>query len=162
MQDKLFGNHDAFNISAVAYTEKHVGDAGGRGLFKGGQDTPDPVDLFLHAFLFFPYQLAVLGVVLHGMDSVLRGVQADVPELMDHVAFGVPVLVLAVTEDLDELFEDGGLAAVAPLGELGRVMVVAVDAAIVFVVAVLGAEDGGAEGTGEVVDVVLAIECSYV
>jgi hypothetical protein len=37
------------------------------------------------------------------------------------------VLVLAVPEDLDKLLEDGGLAAIAALGELGRVVVVAID-----------------------------------
>lgn len=68
------------------------------------------------------------------------------------------MLVLPVAENLDKLFENGGMAAVTPLGELGRVMVVAVDVAIVLVVAVLRAKDGGAERTGEVLHVVLAVE----
>lgn len=68
--------------------------------------------------------------------------QADIPEFVNHVAFGMPVLVLAVPEDLDKLLQNGGLAAVAALRELGRIMVVAVDISVVFVVAVLGAEDG--------------------
>jgi hypothetical protein len=70
----------------------------------------------------------------------------------------VPVLVLAVTEDLDKLLKNGGLASVTALGELGRVVVVAVDLAVVLVVAILGTKDGGAEGAGEVVDVVLFVE----
>ena len=72
------------------------------------------------------------------------------------------MLVLSVAENLDKLFEDGGMAAVTPLGELGRVVVVAIDVAIVLVVAVLRAKDGRAEGTGEVLHVVLAVERSYV
>ena len=77
---------------------------------------------------------------------------------MNHVAFGVPVLVLAVPEDLDELLEDGSMAAAAALGELGGVVVMAVDMAIVFVIAVLGAKHGRAQGASEVVDVILAFE----
>jgi hypothetical protein len=69
----------------------------------------------------------------------------------------VPVLVLTVAVDLDELLQDCGLTAVALLGELGRVVVVAVNAAVMLVVTVLGAEDGLAEGAGEMVDVVLAV-----
>ena len=72
------------------------------------------------------------------------------------------MLVLSVAENLDKLFENGGMTAVTPLGELGRVVVVAVDVAIVLVVAVLRAKDGRAEGTGEVLDVVLAVERGYV
>jgi hypothetical protein len=48
----------------------------------------------------------------------------------------MPVLVLAVSVDFDKLLEDGRLAAIAALGELCRVVVVAVDAPLVFVVAV--------------------------
>jgi hypothetical protein len=70
----------------------------------------------------------------------------------------MPVLVLAVAEDLDELLQNGGLAAIAALGELGRVVVVAVYLAIVLVIAVLSAEHRGAQGAGEVVDVILAVE----
>jgi hypothetical protein len=70
----------------------------------------------------------------------------------------MPVLVLAVAEDLDELLEDGGLASIAALGELGRVVVMAVNLAIVLVVAVLGAEYCRAQGACEVVDVILALE----
>ena len=62
--------------------------------------------------------------------------QAHVPVLVDHVAFWVPMLVLPVAEDFDELLQDRCLAAVAALSELGRVVVVAVDAALVFIVAV--------------------------
>jgi hypothetical protein len=77
---------------------------------------------------------------------------------VDHVAFRVPVLVLAVSEDLDELLKNGGLTTVAALGELGRIVVVAVHLVIVFVVAVLGSKHGRAQGAGKVVDVILALQ----
>ena len=46
------------------------------------------------------------------------------------------MLVLPIAEDFDKLLQDRCLAAVAALGELGRIVVVAVDAAFVFIVAV--------------------------
>ncbi len=55
------------------------------------------------------------------------------------------MLVLAVPEDLDKLLEDGRLAAATPLGELCRVVVVAVDVAVVLVVAVRGPKYGRAQ-----------------
>jgi hypothetical protein len=70
----------------------------------------------------------------------------------------MPVLVLTVAEDLDKLFEDGGLTPTAALGELGGVVVVAVNVAIVLVIAILGAEHGRAQGAGKVVNVILTLE----
>lgn len=67
------------------------------------------------------------------------------------------MLVLAVAIDLDELFENRGLASVALLCELSGIVVVTVYTAIVLVIAVLGSEYGVAQGTGEVVDVILAV-----
>jgi hypothetical protein len=37
---------------------------------------------------------------------------------MDHVTFWMPVLILAITEDFDELLQDSGVATVATLSEL--------------------------------------------
>lgn len=54
------------------------------------------------------------------------------------------------------------MAAMAPLGKLGRVMEMTVHLALVFVVRVLGAENGGTYGTGEMLDMVLAIQGSDV
>ncbi len=68
------------------------------------------------------------------------------------------MLIFTVSEYLNELFENRSLAAFTALSELGRVMVMAVHMAVMFVVAVLGAEDGGAEGAGEVVDMVFPIK----
>lgn len=72
------------------------------------------------------------------------------------------MLVLAVSEDFDKLFENGRLAAVTALGEFCRIVVMAVYVALVLVVTVLGAKDGGTYGTGKVLDVVFAIQGGYV
>jgi len=74
----------------------------------------------------------------------------------------MPMLVLAVPEDFDKLLEDGCLAAITPLGKLGRIMVVAIDLAIVFVVAVRRAKYCWTHRTGKVVDMVFAVESSDV
>lgn len=81
---------------------------------------------------------------------------------MNHIAFGVPVLVLAVAIYLDELLEDGSLATIAALSEAGGVVVVAVDVGIMLVIAVLGAENSIAHGTRKVIDVVFSIQSSNV
>ncbi len=54
------------------------------------------------------------------------------------------MLILSITEYLDELFENGGLAPITPLGELCGIMVVTIDLAIVLIITVLCAEYGGA------------------
>lgn len=68
------------------------------------------------------------------------------------------MLVLAVPKDLDKLLQNGCLAAITPLGKLGRIMVVAVYLAIVFVVAVRRAKDCWAHRAGKVVDMIFAVE----
>jgi hypothetical protein len=68
------------------------------------------------------------------------------------------MLVLAVAEDLNELLENGRLAAVAALCKSRRVVIVAVNVAVVFVIAVLRAEYSRAERACEVIDVVFAVE----
>lgn len=54
----------------------------------------------------------------------------------------MPMLILPVSEDLDELLQNRCLAAVASLRKLGGVVVMTVDAAFMFVVAVGCTEDG--------------------
>lgn len=54
----------------------------------------------------------------------------------------MPVLVLPVAEDLNELFQNRSMTPMTPLRELSRVMEVTVDLALVFVVGVLGTKDG--------------------
>ena len=51
------------------------------------------------------------------------------------------MLVLAVSEDFDELLKDCCLTAVASLSESGGVVIVTVHIAFVLIVAVLRAED---------------------
>lgn len=53
---------------------------------------------------------------------------------MNHVTFGVPVLILAVAEDLNELFENGSMAAMAALRKLRGVVEVTIHLALVLVV----------------------------
>lgn len=50
----------------------------------------------------------------------------------------MPVLILAVAEDLDELLENGGMTSMTPLRKLGRVMEMTIDLALVLVVRILG------------------------
>lgn len=68
------------------------------------------------------------------------------------------MLVLTVAKDLYELLQDGGLTAITALSELCRIMIVAVDFAIVFVITVLSAEDCWADRAGKVFDVILALK----
>lgn len=79
---------------------------------------------------------------------------------MDHIALGVPVLILPITKYFNKLFEDGSLTTIAPLSKLGRIMIVTVYAPIMFIIAILSPEDGRAERAGEMVYVVFAIESS--
>jgi hypothetical protein len=60
--------------------------------------------------------------------------QAHIPVFVDHVTLGMPVLIDSIAKDFDELLQDGGLTAVTALREFGRIVVVAVDAAFMFVV----------------------------
>src|SRR3569833_3137639 len=146
MPDESLCHHDAVDIGTIAHVQEHVRDASRRGLFKGGEHTPYPVDLLFHLLLCISHQTASCGFVevLGGPWVYVRGSQAAVPE------------------DLDKLLEDGGLAAIAPLCELGRIVVVAVYLAVMLVIAVLSTEHGVAEGAGEVVDMIFALEGSDV
>ena len=70
------------------------------------------------------------------------------------------MLILPVPEDFYKLLQDGRLAAIASLCKSGRVVVVAIDIALVLIVAVLGAKDCRTDGTSKVLNVVFAIESS--
>lgn len=50
------------------------------------------------------------------------------------------MLILSVAENLDELFQNGGLAAVAALSELSGVVEMTINLTLMFVVGILGAE----------------------
>ncbi len=70
----------------------------------------------------------------------------------------MPVLILSISENLDELLQNGSLAAVASLSELSGIVIVAVDLSFMFVVAILSPKNGWADRTGEVLDMVLALK----
>lgn len=72
----------------------------------------------------------------------------------------MPVLILSISKDFDELLQNSSLAAITALSKLRRVVIVTVYFAIVLVVAVLGAKDGRADGAGEMLNMVLAIKSS--
>lgn len=74
----------------------------------------------------------------------------------------MPVLVHAIPEYLDELFQNGGLTAIALLRELSGVVIMAVDVAFVLIVRILRAEDGRTDTAREVFDMILAIQCGDV
>ena len=67
------------------------------------------------------------------------------------------MLVNTIPEDFNELFEDRSLAAIALLRKFRRIMIMAVDMAFVFVVAVGCAEDSGTYTACEMLDVVFSI-----
>lgn len=71
----------------------------------------------------------------------------------------MPVLVFAISENLDELFKNGSLTALASLRKLGGVMVMTIHTSIVFIVAVLSSKDSRAQRAGKVVDMIFPIEC---
>ena len=111
--------------------------------------------LLLCADLFSPNQV----ISLFGQLGFFRWLcQPYIPELMYHVTLWVPMLVLSVSEDLDELLQDGGMATVALLRKLGGVVIVAVDISFMLVVAVLGPKDRRAKRTCKMVDVVFSIK----
>jgi hypothetical protein len=68
------------------------------------------------------------------------------------------VLILAVAEDLNKLFQDRSVTPMTSLCELCRVMVVAVNVSTVLVVAVGRAKHCRAEGAREVVYVILSVQ----
>jgi hypothetical protein len=55
----------------------------------------------------------------------------------------MPVLILPVSENLDELLEDGVVTTMTSLGKPRRVVIVAVDISLVLVIAVLRAKYSG-------------------
>ena len=68
------------------------------------------------------------------------------------------MLVLSVAKNLDELFEDCGLAAVTPLGKLSRIVEMTVHLFFVLVVGVLRTEHRRTYRAGKVLNVIFAIE----
>ena len=69
----------------------------------------------------------------------------------------MPMLVLSIAENFDELLQDRRLATIAPLCKLGRIVIVAVHTALVLVVAVRSPKNRGTDRTCEMLDVVLSV-----
>jgi hypothetical protein len=56
---------------------------------------------------------------------------------MDHIAFGMPTLILHVSIDLHVLLQNGTVAANAFRREAGRIMVMAINIVLVLVIRIL-------------------------
>lgn len=143
MPDEPLCDNHAVDVSSIAHVQQHVRYAGGRGFLEGGEDAPYAVDLLFHLLLLFPDLFARL-LIIRGrffICDIAGGGQSHIPELVNHVTLGMPMLVLPVAKDLDKLLKYCRVTSIALLGELSRVVIVAVNLGIVLVVAVLGAED---------------------
>jgi hypothetical protein len=71
----------------------------------------------------------------------------------------MPVLVLAVSVNLNKLLQNCGPATSTLDGVAKRVMVMAKDLAVMFIVRVLRAKHGRADRACKVLDMVLVIQC---
>ena len=69
----------------------------------------------------------------------------------------MPVLVLSLPEDLNKLFQNRGVASIATLCELCRIVVVTIHMSIMLVVTVLGTKDCWAHRTGEMIYVIFSV-----
>lgn len=74
----------------------------------------------------------------------------------------MPVLILSIAINLDELLENGSLTSVAALSKLSRVVIVAVNLLFVLVITVLSAENGRTHRAREVVDMIFVVKRSDV
>lgn len=72
----------------------------------------------------------------------------------------MPVLIDSVSENLHKLLKNGGLASITLLREFGRIVEMTIDISFVLVVRILSSKDCRAHGAGEVLNVILAIQCS--
>lgn len=70
----------------------------------------------------------------------------------------MPVLILTIAEYFHELLENCGLASIAALSKLCRVMEMAINLAVMLVVAVLCPKYSGAHGARKVINMVLPIQ----
>jgi hypothetical protein len=77
---------------------------------------------------------------------------------MDHVTFWVPMLILAISKNLNELLQDSIMTSMTSLREPSGVMIVAIYVSIMFVVAILGAEYGWTCGASKMLNMVFPIQ----
>ena len=74
----------------------------------------------------------------------------------------MPVLILTISEYLNELFQYCGLASITALRKLRGVVVMAIDLAIVLIIAILGAEYSWTHRARKVLNVIFPVEGGYV
>ena len=74
----------------------------------------------------------------------------------------MPVLVLTIPENLNELLQNRSLASVAALGEFGRIMIVAVDHAVVLVIAISSPKRRRTDRAGKMVNVVFPVKSGHI
>lgn len=72
------------------------------------------------------------------------------------------MLVLAVPEDLHELFENRRLTAIAPLRELCRVVIVTVYFALMLIITILCTKNCWTYRTSEMFDVIFPFQSRYI
>jgi hypothetical protein len=70
----------------------------------------------------------------------------------------VPVLILTIAEDFDKLLENGILTSLTALCKFGRIVIMAVHVAFVLVVTIFGSELCRADGTREMLNMVLPVQ----
>lgn len=68
------------------------------------------------------------------------------------------MLVLSVPEDFHKLFQNGSMASMASLRELGRIMIVAIHHAFMFVVTVLRSKYRGTNRTSKMFYMIFAVQ----
>lgn len=77
---------------------------------------------------------------------------------MNHVTLWVPVFVLAIAVNLDELLQDRGPTSCAFDGVVERIVIVAIDLAVMFIVRVLRTKDCRTHGACEVLNVIFVVQ----
>ncbi len=76
---------------------------------------------------------------------------------MDHVALGMPTLVLHIAIDLHELLEDRAITPNALRREPSGIVKVAVNVAVVLIIRVLRTEESGANRARKMLDMKLLV-----
>lgn len=72
------------------------------------------------------------------------------------------MLILAIAENFNKLFENRGVAAITPLSELRGIVVVTIYIALMLIVRVLSTEHSRTNGAREVLDVIFAVQSSNI
>jgi hypothetical protein len=84
------------------------------------------------------------------------------PYLMYHIAFRVPMLVLPISEDFNKLLQNGSLATTTFRGELCRIMIMAINLAVVLIIRILWSKYRRTNTARKVLDMILAVQRSNI